>query len=85
MTTQTLAYQPVLVHHTLAETFLIKCIKFVKSLIPPRRVILSLGLLLVGLGIPIFMLLELIPATLLMGFFGLAFITIGGLLTLFYI
>ena len=85
MATQTLTYRPVLSHATWVNAILPKCSQFIKSHLPRRGVVLSVGLLLFGLGIPVLMLLELIPVTLLIGFFGFALITAGGLLTLFNI
>ena len=82
MATQTVAYKPVLVHSMLAKSFARKFDQLFNRLIPRPRMLLSVGLLLLGLGIPFLMLIKLIPVSLLLGFMGFAFIGIGGVLTL---
>jgi len=85
MATQTVAYKPVVVHSTLTKAFARKFDKLFKRFIPRPCMFLSVGLLLIGLGIPFLMLIELLTASLLLGFIGLAFIGAGGILTLYFL
>jgi hypothetical protein len=49
-----------------------------------RCMVISVGLMLLGLSIPALMLFNILPASLLLGFIGLVLIGIGGVLTLVY-
>jgi len=85
MVTQILTYKPISIHRSFSQTLVLKFAALVRRVTPRPHAISSAGLLLVGLGIPFLMLLELIPATLLLGFFAFALITTGCLLLLYYI
>ena len=85
MATQTLAYRPRLAYESFVKAFGIECHKLLKSLIPRPRMLLSAGLILVGLGIPFLMGLGLIPSSLLLDFVGLAFTGTGGVLALYFL
>ncbi len=84
MATQTVAYKPVVFRSMLTKSFVRKLDELFKRFMPRPCMILSVGLLLIGLGIPFFMLIEYIPTSLFLGFVGLAFIGIGGSLTLYF-
>jgi hypothetical protein len=80
MTTLTQAYIPNLVR----IAFYKKRDEFIEKLIPRPCMIISVGLIIAGLMIPMLMAIELLQATLLLGFLGFAFTMIGGILTLFH-
>ncbi len=85
MATQTVAYKPVVFRSTLTKSFARKFDELFRRFIPRPCMILSVGLVLIGLGIPFLMLIDLLPTSLLLGFVGLAFIGIGGSLTLYFV
>jgi hypothetical protein len=84
MATRTLTYKTELTHGLSTKGFVRKSGKLIRSLIPRPRTILSVGLILAGLCVPFLMFLEWIPATLFLGFVGLACAATGGVLVLFY-
>ena len=53
-------------------------------LLPRRCMLVSVGLVLAGLGIPLLIVLQLLPASLLLGFMGFALSSIGGVLALVF-
>ena len=85
MATQTLTYQPWLHHTSLTNVLTAKVNGFIARIAPRRSMIISVGTLLLGLAIPVFMLLEILPASLLIGFSGLGLMAIGSVLALFYL
>jgi len=85
MATRTLIYKPAMTHNSFSQTLFMICTAAIKRLTPRPHMISSTGLLLVGLGIPLLMLLELIPATIFLGFIALALIAAGSLLIVYYI
>jgi hypothetical protein len=56
--------------------------EFIEKLIPRRCMVVSVGLILAGLSIPMLMLLQFLPATFLLGFVGFALTATGGVLAL---
>jgi hypothetical protein len=54
----------------------------IEKLMPRRSMVISVGMMLVGLGIPALMAFKLLPASLLLGFVGVALIAVGGVLVL---
>ncbi len=85
MATRSITYKPAVDFPALTKSYTRKFAELFKRLLPRPRTILSVGLLLTGLGIPFLMAIKLIPASFLLGFVGLAFMIIGGVLSLFYI
>lgn len=85
MATRTLIYKPAMPHNSISQTLYMRCAAVIKRLTPRPHMISSTGLLLVGLGIPLLMLLELIPVSIFLGSVSLALIAAGGLLIVYYI
>ncbi len=85
MVPQTITYQPQLAHNVFPKVFIGKLGSLTRRLTPRPHLFSSLGLLLVGLGLPFLMLLELVPITLFLGVASFALITTGGLLFLYYL
>lgn len=85
MATRTLIYKPAMTHNSFSQTLFRICAAAIKKLTPRPHMISSAGLLLVGLGIPLLMLLELIPVSIFLGSISLALIAAGGLLIVYYI
>jgi len=85
MVPQTITYQPRLAHNVFPKVFVGKLGSVTRRLAPRPHLISSVGLLLIGLGIPFLMLLELMPITLFLGMVSLALIATGGLLSLYYL
>lgn len=82
MVPQTLTYRPRLANSFFTKALILKLDALVRRVSPRPHVLSSGGLILVGLGIPVLMLLELIPVTLFLGFVGMSLITVGGLVLL---
>lgn len=80
MATLTQIYKPrmarLVVTHTLDD--LIHIFKF------RRCMLVSVGLILAGLSLPLIMALDLLPASLLIGLLAVALLATGGILTLFF-
>jgi hypothetical protein len=51
---------------------------------PRRCMVVSVGMILAGLGIPALMVFKLLPVSLLLGFAGFALVAVGGVLALVY-
>jgi hypothetical protein len=85
MTTQTLIYRTIYRSNSPAVEFLLKRIRWAKSFLPRPCMVVSVGLLAIGLCIPFLMGLTLLPASLIIGFLGMAFTCIGIVLTLYYL
>jgi len=64
----------------IAKKFNKICIEF----LPRRCMLVSTGLILAGLGIPLLMAMELLPITLVLAFIGLALTATGGTLAFIY-
>jgi len=56
--------------------------EFIKKLVPRRCMVISVGLILAGMSIPMLMLLQFLPATFLLAFVGFALTATGGVLAL---
>jgi len=54
----------------------------IEKLTPRRHMVISVGTILAGIGIPALMILKLLPASLILGFAGVALIAVGGVLAL---
>jgi hypothetical protein len=85
VTTQTLIYRTIYQSYSPVVEFFVGRVRRVKSLLPRPCMIVSVGLLAIGLCIPFLMGLTLLPASLFLGFFGMAFACIGIVLTLYYL
>jgi hypothetical protein len=57
---------------------------FIDRLLPRRCVVISWGLIIAGLGIPLLMAFQVLQPTFLLAFVGLALFAIGGVLALFF-
>jgi hypothetical protein len=64
--------------------FIKKRDKLIEKLIPRPCMVISVGLILAGLSIPIFMIFEVIQPNLLLCFLGLGFIAVGGVMALIF-
>jgi len=85
MVPHTLTYKPLMIHSPLGSMAARQVEKLIRKLIPHPGTLLAGGLILAGWGIPLCMLLGSIPATLLLGFAGLALTATGSLLFLIYL
>lgn len=54
------------------------------QLMPRRCTVVSVGLILAGIGIPALMVFKLLPVSLFLGFVSLALMAVGGVLALVY-
>ena len=56
----------------------------IEKLMPRRCTVVSVGLILAGIGIPALMFFKLLPVSLFLGFVSLALMAVGGVLALVY-
>ena len=84
MTTWTLVNKHKPVYWPLAEACASTGRRLAGYLILHTRMMLAVGLIVLGLGLPLFMLLEWLPVTLFLGFVGLTLTAVGCVLALFY-
>jgi hypothetical protein len=84
MAIRTLTYPRTTVHRSIIRPYLMKLEEWISCHTPRPCMILSVGLLLLGLFVPLLMLLEIIPSSLLFGFFGFALTFSGGVMALYY-
>jgi len=56
----------------------------IERLMPRRCMVVSVGMIFAGIGIPALMAFKLLPASLFLGFAGLALAAVGGVLALVY-
>ncbi len=84
MAIRTLTYPHTTVHRSIIRPYLMKLYEWVSCHTPRPHMLLSVGLLLLGLFIPFLMLLEIIPTSLFFGFIGFALTFSGGILALYY-
>ena len=56
--------------------------RIIERLMPRRCMLVSTGLILAGLSIPVLMILDVLPITLLLGFIGFALGATGGVMAL---
>jgi hypothetical protein len=80
MATLTQNYRPT----ALRITFVNKRDALIERLLPRRRTVVSVGMILAGMGIPALMAFKILPLSLLLGLVGLALVGIGGVLVLVY-
>jgi hypothetical protein len=80
MTTLTQVYKPNLVRITITKKF----DKFFEKLMPRLCMIVSVGLMLAGLSIPMLMLVQVIQLSFLLCFLGFALVAAGGVLALVF-
>ncbi len=73
-------YQP----RTLRLSLIKKCDESIEKLIPRRCMVVSVSLILVGLGLPFLMVLGLLPVDLLLGFVGFSLTATGSVLMLVF-
>jgi hypothetical protein len=85
MATQTLTYKSWLQHISLVNLIALRMENLLYKMIPRPWMLLSVGVCLLGLAIPLLMLVEILPASLLLSFTGLGLTTIGGVLYVFFI
>ncbi len=84
MATKAITYKPRLANNAFGKALDVNFDKWISRLVPRPCMLVSMGLILAGLCIALLMLLEFIPASLLLGFVGLALIATGGVLVLVY-
>jgi hypothetical protein len=84
MATQTLTYKTWLQQISLANLIALKVEEFLYKNLPRPCMLLSGGIFLLGLSVPLFMLVEILPASMLLSFTGLSLTAIGGVLSLFF-
>lgn len=84
MTAQSMILRSAYRSSTFANELVARCRKWVINHLPRRCMLISIGLVIAGLGIPFLMALELIPITFFLGFLGLAFTSVGSILILYY-
>ena len=80
MATLTQHYKPNAVHIVFAR----KRDDLIEKLMPRRCMVVSVGLILAGIGIPALMVFKLLPVSLFLGFVGFALMAVGGVLALVY-
>jgi len=56
----------------------------VERLMPRRCMVVSVGMILAGIGVPALMAFKLLPVSLLLGFVAFVLVAVGGVLTLVY-
>jgi len=56
----------------------------IERLMPRRCMVVSVGMIFAGIGIPALMAVKLLPFSLLLGFMGFALVAVGGVLALVY-
>lgn len=78
MATLTQSYKPATVRITFARRF----DNLLERLMPRRRTVLPLGMILAGLGIPALMVFNILPLSMTLGFVSLALMAVGGVLAL---
>jgi len=80
MATITQNYKP----NALRITLVHKRDDLIEKLTPRRHMVVSVGMIVAGIALPALMAFKLLPASLLLGFVGLALVAVGGVLTLVY-
>ena len=85
MTTQTLVFRSTYLIGSFTKELAADGRKWVKRVLPRPCMLVSGGLLFVGLGIPFLMSFALIPASLFLGFLGLILTCSGIVLTFYYL
>jgi hypothetical protein len=80
MATLTHSYKP----NTVRITFVKKRDEVIENLVPRPCVVVSVGLILAGLGIPLLMAVQLLPVSFLLAFVGFALAVTGGVLVMVF-
>ncbi|HEY5731948.1 MAG TPA: hypothetical protein VIS72_18015 [Anaerolineales bacterium] len=80
MATLTQNYRP----NVLRIAFARKRDALIERLMPRRCMVVSVGMIVAGIGIPALMAFDLLPISLLLGFVGFALAAVGGVLALVY-
>jgi len=80
MATITHNYKP----NILRIAFVQKRDDLVEKLTPRRRMLAPVGMIVAGIAIPALMAFKILPASLLLGFVGLALVAVGGVLALIF-
>lgn len=80
MATLTHSYKP----HTLRFAIVQKRDDLIEKMMPRRRMVVSVGMIFAGLGIPALMVCRILPASLLLGFAGFILVAVGGVLALVF-
>lgn len=80
MATLTQHYKP----NAMRIVFARKRDDLIEKLMPRRCMVVSVGLILAGIGIPALMVFKLLPVSLFLGFVGFALMAVGGVLALVY-
>lgn len=70
--------------NTLRIGFIRKRDDLIEKLLPRRCMVISVGMIFAGIGIPALMAFKLLPVSLLLAFLGLALAAVGGVLALVY-
>ncbi len=85
MTTITITYRTTYRARSPLSEFLAEHTRWLESRLPRPCMLVSVGLLLVGLCIPALMAFFIIPASLLVGFIGMVCACLGTVLTFYYL
>jgi len=80
MATITQNYKP----NALRITLVHKRDALIERLMPRRCMVVSVGMILAGIGIPALMAFKLLPVSLVLGFVAFALVAVGGVLALVY-
>jgi hypothetical protein len=64
--------------------FIKKRDELIEKLMPRPCMVVSVGLIFAGMSIPLFMVVHVLPISLVLGFLGFALVATGGVLTLIY-
>lgn len=80
MATLTQNYKP----NVMRIVFVKKRDALIDKLMPRRCMVVSVGMILAGIGIPALMAFKLLPVSLLLGFVGFGLVAVGGVLALVY-
>jgi hypothetical protein len=80
MATLTHSYKP----HTLRFAIVQKRDDLIEKMMPRRCMVVSVGMIFAGLGIPALMVFKLLPISLVLAFVGLALAAVGGVLALVF-
>lgn len=80
MATLTQSYKP----HTLRFVIVQKRDDLIERMMPRRRMVVSVGMIVAGLGIPVLMVFNLLPFSLLLAFVGVGLAAVGGVLALVF-
>jgi hypothetical protein len=80
MTTLSQAYPAALAR----RAYIKKRDEFIEKLMPRRCMVVSVGLIFAGMSIPMLMLVQVLPLSLILGFLGFALVAAGGVLSFIF-